>query len=304
MRRLLQWVLVGCFLFASAEAIACVRSTIQAREGQKDAPCLWWGTRTIPWSLSSEGSANVRPRGTEGAAIRRSFATWSSVDCSDLVLVEVEPSTRTDVGFDPNGSDNVNLVLFRDRDCRSVAPASDRCWIEGGCNNKFHCWEESSETIAVTTTFFSNRTGEIFDADIELNSAGFDFTTGDGPICPRGSQAADRGACVSTDLENTVTHELGHFLGLDHSDVVASTMYRSADLGETSKRSLHRDDLECFCAMYPAGKPTLTCIAPDEDVVVGDGCGCSGAGAGSSIGAALLALGALLARRGRRVHVR
>lgn len=281
---------------ASAEADACVRSTVPAREGSKKGPCLWWGTRTIGWTPNELGSARIEPDGSEFEAMRRSFQTWSEVQCSDLRFVELSPTSRFDVGFDAEASDNLNLVVFRDRNCRSVAPSADPCWREGGCNNKYNCWEESTETIAVTTTFFSNRTGEIFDGDLELNGEGFEFTTQDGPACaPKQSPTSGR-PCVATDLENTVTHEIGHFLGLDHSQVVASTMFRSADLGETHKRSLHPDDLACFCEMYPAGKPTLTCVSPDDELLVGDGCGCGSTGAGASLFAAALALGALLRR--------
>ncbi|MFN7133221.1 MAG: myxosortase-dependent metalloprotease, MXAN_2677/MXAN_2678 family, partial [Myxococcales bacterium] len=270
MKSLALGVLLGASLFGAVRAEACLRSTVPSR-GQAPGPCLWWGAREVPYAVNELGSARIAPDGSEFTAITASYATWNEPSCSDMTLVEQPRTARTDIGFDQTqGAVNVNLVVFRDRSCRQAAPTSDPCWREGGCNNKFNCWEQSSETIAVTTTSFSNRTGEIFDADLELNGDGFDFTTATGAPCPAVQGDPASGSCVATDLANTVVHEVGHFLGLDHTDVADATMYRSADIGETKKRTLHEDDLACYCAMYPAGRPTVTCITPEPDVAVGD----------------------------------
>ena len=87
--------------------------------------------------------------------------------------------------------------------------------------------------------------------------------------------------CAYMDLQNTVTHEAGHFIGLAHTQVSGATMNATTAPREVSKRDLASDDLAGVCAVYPHAS---------------GGCGC---GAGGAFGAASLLL-ALLALRPRR----
>ena len=61
---------------------------------------------------------------------------------------------------------------------------------------------------------------------------------------------ANNGMPQFYDVQNILTHELGHALGLGHSANTEATMYYSADLGETKKRDLHTDDLNGYWAIY------------------------------------------------------
>ena len=102
---------------------------------------------------------------------------------------------------------------------------------------------------------------EIVDTDLELNSFRYQFTISDTEIL--------------NDVQNTVTHELGHVLGLDHpcgSDPACSgaeylketTMYQNAPVGEVKKRDLTKDDIDGVCAIYPLNTNA------DSDVDAGD----------------------------------
>ncbi len=98
----------------------------------------------------------------------------------------------------------------------------------------------SSATIGVTTVSYSAATGQILEADIILNDAYFTFTgnpssTGDGI-----------GSTVY--LGDVVTHELGHLLGLGHSEVMNSTMFYSAFSGQ---HSLSDEDGAAISSIYP-----------------------------------------------------
>jgi MYXO-CTERM domain-containing protein len=244
---------------------------------------LFWGTRGHDFQMDALGTPDV-PGTSAFDAIRKSFATWSGAACSDLVFPEVLPLEQGDrrIGYFPDQY-NRNLILFRTVRCDApgVVPAGDPCITEGGCNNKYDCWppERGSTTIATTVTTFRASTGQIFDADIEINDAPnpngskFTFTTVDAPACPPGAPIV---SCVSIDVQNTITHEAGHTLGLAHSSDPSATMAASAPPGETSKRVLAADDLNGICAIYPRGAQTATSLGDPIGIVpAASGCGCS-----------------------------
>ena len=123
---------------------------------------------------------------------------------------------------------------------------------------------------------------------------------------------ADPQLGTSMDLQNAITHEMGHFLGLDHTcynplspgttgrpidstgtpvpdcdvatrDVQDTTMYPSAMPGDTQKRTLAPDDRAGVCGIYPVGD------APPDGVIRG-GCGACAVGDGGPTSAAAGAL--------------
>ena len=110
---------------------------------------------------------------------------------------------------------------------------------------------------------------------------------------------------MATDVQNTMTHELGHALGFDHAEVSGSTMEATAPIGETRKRILDSGTAQGFCDIYPRGQPANPCEVTGQTrkrVVAinrGTGLGCSIVGQGGQLTApvALLALARLLKRR-------
>jgi MYXO-CTERM domain-containing protein len=282
-----------------AALLACCALPARAyvRSVNQNNLCLWWGSHGHSYQIDGQGTPDISGQGAFDS-IRKSLQTWSTVSCSDLAFpeepVSTDPAARV-VGYFQNAA-NHNLILFRIRACRDVVPAGDSCLTQGGCANAHDCWDAThggDGVIATTTTTSSRETGQIVDSDIELNDAPaangskFVFTAVDGLPCDQTNPAQT--GCVRMDVQNTVTHEAGHTLGLDHSLDPNATMYASAPFGETSKRDLGNDDIQGVCAIYPRGQQSVTC-APQQNP--GGGCGCSASqtGPGAALGVLLLLL--------------
>lgn len=101
-------------------------------------------------------------------------------------------------------------------------------------------WPFGTSAVAITRTWGLG-SGEIEAFDMHLGDENTTFSTSDIP--PPGT----------TDLQNTVTHEFGHVLGLDHSNDPGACMYSTAVRGETSKRTLGEDDIAGLQWLYPPG---------------------------------------------------
>jgi hypothetical protein len=256
--------------------------------------CLWWkeGT-TIPFSINSTGHPPTM--GTELGAIRAAFASWQAAmtPCSSLAFQDQGLTATRRAEYNQSGAPSdrgaalsstagdENVMLFRLKGCSAVVPAGDRCLSDGSCGNIFDCWEFSRGAIAITTTTFDIRTGtqtpgtstvigRIVDSDVELNAAAssdgsqFFFTTVDSPPCPSGANAV---TCVSTDVQNTMTHEIGHLLGLAHISDAASVMNPRASVGELTKRTLDPGSKRFLCDVYPRGKASTSCFVKSVKVV-------------------------------------
>jgi hypothetical protein len=118
------------------------------------------------------------------------------------------------------------------------------------------------------------------------------------------------------DLPGIVLHELGHFYGLDHTDVPAATMYGTfPPAGDVSWQTLEPDDLQGITSLYPlpCGDPctaggaecgpgeichpqTERCFPdPECGEILPPSSGCSTAGEGAPRGGLLAVLAVLLA---------
>lgn len=298
-------------LLAAAAALALgadggTTGYVRARVSDADPTqgCQYWQDTQIAWVQASQGNTGDQPTpgDTEFTAIEAAFATWQAQSnlCGNFTLTELPRTTNRTTGYDQqNPSNNQNLVLFRPHLCTGTAPQGDPCFNDGTCGNKYDCFQYASGNIAITTTTFSVKTGRIYDADIELNASKV-LTAVDSPPClPTGLSQS----CVAFDIQNTITHEVGHFFGLAHASNSESTMYFSASVGELKKRVLDPDTAQFVCDVYPKNAPAQPCTVRalgSNDPLPASACSAVPGGAMVAAAAALglLLLPALRRRRG------
>ena len=182
------------------------------------------GGNSLAWDLSDlpiKYWANVDdPESREAAAKVRSIVrAFESWEIASSSLVSFRYAGLT--SSDTVAFDGVNLVT----------------WVENG-------WTYKAETIAYTTLWVTS-TGRILDADIELNGEFFDW-----------SASADNG---ELDIQNVLTHEVGHFIGIGHSvETTDSTMFPIISRGEVRKRLVKPDDLDAAVFLYPISDSELS----------------------------------------------
>jgi hypothetical protein len=183
----------------------------------------------VEYSLQQDGSPKL---GITAAAMepvmQAAFSTWMSAACpgggAPHILVTQGPSAVCNIHEYNSHAANANVILFH-----------DDSWPYDGSPN----------TLALTTVTYDLNTGEIYDADMELNSAENHFTLGD--------------TSVDFDLHSIVTHECGHFLGLAHSHDPSAVMWPDYVEHTTNLRHLTPDDVAGICAIYPPMGAVTNC---------------------------------------------
>lgn len=304
---------------ALAAAALALAAFVRTRDPDTHV-CVAWPERTVRWTLDPDRAFSSPSCDAEavGAAAAAAFAAWSqatppgaAAPCTDLQLVPGGASRSAVVGYDRGGA-NENLVVFRRGFCGTRVPAQDPCWDDGTCGNAYDCLEDGGPgdayVIALTTVTYDAGDGRILDADVEVadwdgegtalavpSPHGWYLTCGDDlPLCDRFGEAG----CTGIDLRNTLTHEVGHVIGLAHvprtPENRGSTMYPEATPGDVSKRDLAPDDVAGVCTVYPAGAPTPACA---EAARHDGGCATAGGDGAGLAAAAALAARALARRR-------
>jgi len=299
--------------FAPSPAAAYVRTVTSAGVPTHwKTPCVLmeFSLGAFPAELDAAGYLD---------AAQQAGSAWNqaSLDgvsrCSNVALtVESVPDVGGQVGRDGH-----NRLIFRqDAWCREPPPTDPK---------EPKCYDASA--LAITSVFQLKNSGEILEADMEVNAV--TFTWGDFVGHPEQIE-------VSThDFQGAITHELGHVLGLDHTcytpatladgtlvprpkdnlgnpvpdcdadnppAITQATMYVSVNSpsAEVGLRSLSPDDVQGMCDIYPFASD-FVCLPPSTPQSDSGGGGCSlpssGHGGATAGALVLLALAALLRRR-------
>ncbi len=188
---------------------------------------LYWADACISYDLQKDGSARV-PYDVAAPIVSRAFAKWTSSICTatagmprvGIDVIDRGPVACAKVEYNSDQG-NQHVIVFRD----SLDPAAVSRFT-------------GTNTLGLTTVTFNPGTGEIYDADTEINAT-VPLSVGD-PV-------------AGYDFESIITHELGHFLGLGHSAEPSATMYAQYSQGSSTMRTLTPDDEDGLCSIYPGG---------------------------------------------------
>lgn len=182
---------------------------------------LFWKGACVGYSPNDAATAGI-PLDTVTSVIEAAFGAWNKATCASGAAVGIATSNIgnaecAEVRYNMNGP-NQNVIVFR-----------DVTWPYSDPNN----------TLGLTTVTFNADTGEIYDADMEVNATGGNLST------------AEAVPANGFDLLSVITHEAGHFLGLAHATDGQATMFASYKPGSSALRTLADDDVAGLCAIYP-----------------------------------------------------
>ena len=283
-------------LLATSHAAAFCRESLKSSAGgdceeEPGVPFLTWKRGCMTYRFN-DNFFTLIPALSETAireTFTKSFDAWAAVDCggrNPFFVQQASKATATSAAEFLYDAVNESIVAARTRAEWSKLKDHD------------------DSALALTLLWHDKATGEILDVDMELNTGAGRFNDCDKIRC---------GANM-LDLQNTVTHEAGHLLGLGHTNVPGATMEPSTNSNpETLKRTLERDDIDGYCALkLPEWKCSgASCSCPAPPIVPSRmtvrTCGCRVLGARSAeTPAAWLCAGGVLAlvmwriRRNRR----
>ncbi len=211
------------------------------------APKAW--ASPVKWHQSSVDvvvDESLEDAGLHGtpAALQAGMA-WASVSDATPELT-LKTGEAGPIGYTPGGK-NENSIRFESEGCPEVKGA-----------------------LAVTVRTYNTKTGVLLDADIVINGQHrFRKLKGEAP--------KKKNAPVAYDLQNTMTHEMGHFLGLGEDyDHEHATMYAYTKPGEVKKRVPGPEDLEQLFTLYDAQSEEAETGAQGCSVALGRSAGAMG----------------------------
>jgi len=270
----------------------------------------YWKNSCIPISIYTFGFTDMS-RDQVASAIGAAAHTWSptAVTCADGVshpFTELVMSMADDGAKPPYPAwDGNNTVIFYS--ATFPPPPYPATTLQ------------KDSLIIALTSVFARADGHIVDADVQINNMDYQWTI-------RDPNNANDQADNRYDLQNAVTHELGHLQGLGHScwyqfsdfeqpiddtdagvpvcdgpDSAAAAMTVMYALIETpaeiSKRTLSADDIRAVCEIYPSTSDPNSCSTQTPN----DACGCNTGWMGpAGVAVGLLVIGLYFAGRRRR----
>lgn len=206
---------------------------------------IHWKSGSIPISVSTsllKSNPNIKAGNDAAVAVRRSLESWQKVSG---VKFEENESDKQSVSPTGNFGDGVSLI--------TIAQTPENLSL----------FASNAEEVSAITRVFFNKKGEISEADIVLNPY---------------QQFSTDGTVGTFDLESTLTHEIGHLLGLEHSLILGATMHESNhrngvyNLSNYDSRTLSATDISAVRSIYgPEAGEQSCCGEINGKILFADG---------------------------------
>lgn len=202
----------------------------------------------VQWNINPSPGSNISGTRSVSDAIAASFNSWTGAPNTSLTVTRGADAGYTRQSDAPS---DVNLICFVCTDGQfgggtETLAVTSTTTIDGAGGDDGH---------GGTTQF----AGQILKADIVFNpGVKFDSGGGDG----------------SQDLQTVATHEIGHFLGLDHSGVARTIMFPFAP---AVLSTLSYDDVAGISSLYPSASPAVAAGSISGTVTLAGGSGVFGA---------------------------
>ena len=202
--------------------------------GKQEQQRFRWKDRTVKIAISSsltKQNSNIKTDSDVIGAIRRSLQAWENV-----ADIEFQIDTADKQSVSSAGSAGVGVSVI------TVAQSAENILFFGS----------DAQSVSAKTRVFYNRRGFITEADIVLN-----------PF----QQFSTDGTFGTFDLQSTLTHEIGHLLGLRHSGVMGAVMSENlAKVGalgfvDLGTRVLTESDIAAVRDLYGTGEAMDDCCA-------------------------------------------
>lgn len=226
-------IIMAMFL-ATSVASNALASFSMVGVGKSEPQGLRWKGKAIKIAISNsvvQPNTNIKTDSDILGAINRSILSWQNVAG---VEIEIQQSDKQNVSPAGLAGDGVSLI--------TIAQSAENVML----------FAKDPQGESAKTRVFYNRKNFITEADIVLN-----------PF----QQFSTDGTFGTFDLEATLTHEIGHLLGLRHSGVLGATMSDSLakngtfGLADLASRSLAENDIAAIRELYGLGAESETCCA-------------------------------------------
>lgn len=220
-----------------------------------------WAQNCVPIVVYPSGFSQMTPTAIQTAA-SAAAAAWSA-GSNSCTYLDLEVSSSTAPAPDAT-NDGINAVVFR---------TASWCEMSNGvCISSY-----DASAVSVTTVTAVSGTGQIVDADVEVNAVDFNWAD----LVAQPQLTGDQ------DLQNDLTEAFGHLIGLDapcyqssyggarpldntgqpvvdcaqaSAAVQAETMFPAWPPGDTQKRTLASDDQAGLCGIYPSAANPESCL--------------------------------------------
>jgi hypothetical protein len=239
-----------------------------------EGAAIRWTKLPVPFRVQAREYSKIAPTALRGA-IRAAFDRWTTVDCD---------GARTSLRFHEQPE-----AAWNQADAPFAVTMVHQFWPFDG------------SALAQTTHDFGKESGVVKNAVIQLNTASHEFR-----VASDDSEAALT-AETGADIEAVLVHEVGHYIGLAHSNEPSSMMAPSycqdAERCKAAElaRELAEDDVEAVCALYPpANKAPIVETDPGPGHATSFGCTQASSSRSSGllpVGLALVVVLALVRKR-------